>query len=395
MKKNRISAIGRRCLAVVATTLVLIPFGANAHQPPTEEQTPPPTPASDAKEVIVYDEEEMPFQDDGARADAHAPISVMNDHMHEAGEWMVSTRYMFMDMNGMRNHATNVSSQTVFDNNYIVSPTRMTMNMAMLGIMYAPTDWLTLMAMGSYITKEMDHVISPMAAPLIGFNNGARNFTTRSDGLGDLKLTGLFRLLEKNGWNAHAGLGLSFPLGNIWERDQVPGPGGRQSRLLPPAMQIGSGTWDLLPSLTVSKQGDWWSTGLQGYGVVRLGTNGRGYRLGNVAGADYWFSVAPAPWVSLSALATYRWEGQLEGTPSGVLRNPPFAPSKRTVTTAFGENYGGHRLDLGTGINFYIPSGFLQGNRLAVDVRFPVWQNLNGFQLETDWLLTAGWQLAF
>lgn len=391
-------AIRNRPCWIAACALAIITTGAIAHEAPQETSaaTDPNLAAgpSGKKEVIVYEEENLPAYD-GFRADAHAPISIMGDHMHEKGEWMVSARYMFMDMNGMRNQATDVSTTTVYDNNYLISPTRMTMNMVMLGAMYAPTDWLTLMVMGNYQTKVMNHQIAPFAAPLIGFNNGAREFTTRSDGVGDIALTGLFRLLRKGGWNAHAGMGLSFPLGNIWEKDIVPGPGGRQSRLLPPAMQLGSGTWDLLPSLTVTRQGKWWSTGLQGTGVVRLGTNGRGYRLGNVAGANFWYSVAPARWISLSALAAYKWEGQLEGTPSGLLLNPPFAPSRRTVPTAFGENYGGHRLDLGAGLNLLVPSGFLKGNRFAVDVRFPVWQNLNGFQLETDWMLTAGWQLSW
>ena len=36
-----------------------------------------------------------------ARPDGHAPISVMGDHMHAMGEWMVSYRYMTMDMKGL------------------------------------------------------------------------------------------------------------------------------------------------------------------------------------------------------------------------------------------------------------------------------------------------------
>jgi len=31
-------------------------------------------------------------------------------------------------------------------------------------------------------------------------------------------------------------------------------------------------------------------------------------------------------------------------------------------------------------------------NRLSFDVGFPLWQDLNGVQLETDWVLTVGWQ---
>ena len=36
------------------------------------------------------------------RADSHAPIGVMGEHMHKKGEWMLSYRYMYMDMEGSR-----------------------------------------------------------------------------------------------------------------------------------------------------------------------------------------------------------------------------------------------------------------------------------------------------
>ena len=47
-----------------------------------------------------------------ARPDGHAPISVMGDHMHEMGEWMVSYRYMSMDMEGLLNASSDVTSDS-------------------------------------------------------------------------------------------------------------------------------------------------------------------------------------------------------------------------------------------------------------------------------------------
>jgi hypothetical protein len=70
-------------------------------------------------------------------------------------------------------------------------------------------------------------------------------------------------------------------------------------------------------------------------------------------------------------------------------------PNGRSVSTAFGENYGGHRLDLILGINFIKPSGFLENHRLSFDLRLPIWRDLNGYQLETNSVLTFGWQRAF
>jgi hypothetical protein len=37
-----------------------------------------------------------------SRADSHSPIGVMGDHRHEAGEMMLSYRFMYMMMEGSR-----------------------------------------------------------------------------------------------------------------------------------------------------------------------------------------------------------------------------------------------------------------------------------------------------
>ena len=40
--------------------------------------------------------------DSAQRPDDHAPIGVMGDHTHQAGEWMLSWRRMAMTMEGNR-----------------------------------------------------------------------------------------------------------------------------------------------------------------------------------------------------------------------------------------------------------------------------------------------------
>ena len=69
--------------------------------------------------------------------------------------------------------------------------------------------------------------------------------------------------------------------------------------------------------------------------------------------------------------------------------------ARRSVTTAFGDNYGGKRIYVILGINLLKPTGSLENHRLAVDLRLPIWRDLNGYQLETDSALTFGWQKAF
>ena len=99
---------------------------------------------------------------DGGRADSHAPISVMGDHTHGKGEWMLSYRYMGMGMSGAKSGSDSLSTDEAFAEipgmgmmNMKALPYDMTMHMHMLGAMYAPTDNLTLMAMLPYSTNEM------------------------------------------------------------------------------------------------------------------------------------------------------------------------------------------------------------------------------------------------
>ena len=63
----------------------------------------------------------------------------MGDHTHDAGEWMVSYRYMRMRMNGNRDGDDRVSATSVL-RDFPVAPTRMDMEMHMFGLMVAPID---------------------------------------------------------------------------------------------------------------------------------------------------------------------------------------------------------------------------------------------------------------
>jgi len=333
----------------------------------------------------------------GARPDGHAPISIMGDHIHSKGEWMLSYRYMRMDMDGMRSGSDRVSSADVFAANYTVTPENMTMDMHMLGAMYAPTDQLTLMLMANYIETEMDHRINPMAPPMLFNVVGGDTFTTQASGLGDLRLSALYEFYREGNRRAHAALGISLPTGSIDEKDRTPRPGMPPTfnrNQLPASMQLGSGTYDLLPSLTYLQQFERWSYGAQASGVIRLeDENSNGYRLGHQFEALGWAGYNLADWFALNGGLSYKATGELKGDQNNVGTNGPMGLD--SVTTAFGDNYGGERIDLILGVNLLGTSGALEDHRLALDLRLPLWQDLNGFQLETDSLITLGWQKAF
>jgi len=279
---------------------------------------------------------------------------------------------------------------------YTITPESMTMDMSMFGVMYAPTDFITLMAMANYTFKSMDHRINPGApAPLFRVVGGD-TFRTESDGFGDVKLNAIINLYSENNSKAHFGIGLSLPTGSIDETDNTPRPGTPptfSNNLLPASMQLGSGTFDLLPSATWLQQLESFSYGIQASSVLRLEEeNDNGYRLGNEAEVLAWSAIDATESISVSAGLSYQYAGELKGTQEGIGTR---GPAGRSVTTAFGENYGGQNVDIIIGLNYYSPKGPLKGNRLAADLRVPIWQDLNGYQLETDYIITLGWQLAW
>jgi len=307
---------------------------------------------------------------------AHAPIGVMGDHTHEAGEVMVSYRYMRMGMNGLRDNDEGISRSKVLQD-FPVTPTKMDMEMHMVGAMYAPIDRLTLMLMIPYVILEMDHKT----------RMGTR-FTTRSQGVGDVSLTALVDLWERHGHAIHANLGLSFPSGSITERDRTPlSP--TQNVRLPYPMQIGSGTYDFLPGLTYRGHADALNWGAQARGEVRLNENHAGYRQGNAYLITSWAGYDFARWLGVSLRVEWSQQLNVRGREDSTNVNPNVVPTADPGRRAF------QRLDVLAGLNFMLPEKMLGGVRFAVEAGLPAYQRLDGPGLETDWMLTVGAQYAF
>ena len=92
------------------------------------------------------------------------PINVLASHTHLAGEFMVGYRYMFMEMGHNQDGTRDVSVQEVLEN-YPVAHSRMETQMHMLDFMYAPADWVTVMAMLPYKMNYMHHVLRTGPGP--------------------------------------------------------------------------------------------------------------------------------------------------------------------------------------------------------------------------------------
>lgn len=333
------------------------------------------------------------FADDDHGIDSldHAPIGVMGDHRHAKGEWMVSYRIMHMDMGGNQIGTNSVTPEqivTTIPNRFFgnpgqpptlrVVPTEMFMDMHMLGAMYGLSDDVTLMVMGNYVSKKMNHIT------FAGGMGTQRldTFETSPMGIGDTKVGALIGLID----NVHLNAGISIPTGSTTKTDDIVTPmGGNPTVRVPYPMQLGSGTFDLEPGITYRDQNDAFGWGAQVRGVIRMGSD-NGYSLGDKAMATVWGAVALTKAVSLSGRLQAETQGRIDGI-DPVIVGP--------IQTANPDFQGGERLTAFAGVNFAATGGSLKGWRLGIEAGLPMIQDLNGPQMPTDFTLTAGVQKAF
>ncbi|NNE76684.1 MAG: transporter [Pricia sp.] len=305
------------------------------------------------------------------RPDGHAPISVMGDHMHGKGEWMFSYRYMLMNMEDLKRGSDDATFEDALSD-YMVTPTKMPMNMHMLGAMYAPSDRITVVAMVNVTTMEMDHITRMGGV-----------FTTETSGFGDINISGMYKILDRNRQIVHARLGFSLPTGSVTEKDVIPASAPNEVNL-PYPMQIASGTFDSGLGVTYLFQGPVFSYGGRISGTFRFGKNERDYAYGNQYKFTNWFGSKLTDWFSLSAKLERILTSEIRGEDSNL--NPMM------VITADTANSGGNILNSGIGFNLYAPSGALKNLRFGFEFGLPLYQDLNGIQLKNKETLTFGLQ---
>lgn len=304
--------------------------------------------------------------------EGHAPAGVMVDHMHKAGEFMVGYRYSYIRNSGdMLNGSGSATDHAIVHNacghgDCSMTASEMTMQMHMLDIMYAPTNWLTLMVMPMWMSHDM--TMRPLEGAAHGGHGGHAGHDGPHahgvDGMGDTVFGALIKLQEMNGHHMHVGLMLSAPTGSVDTKNA-------NGVFTHYGMQIGSGTWDFMPSFTYTGRAERWSWGAQVGGIMRLeDENESGYRLGDAFYATAWGAYRLTDWLSASVRLLHSKQGEVEGHYNG--------PHNHSSPPDLQENYGGRFWDVGIGLNAVVPTGALQGHRLSVEWVEPISQDVNG-----------------
>ena len=188
-------------------------------------------------------------------------------------------------------------------------------------------------------------------------------------------------------------LGLSLPTGSIDEKGRTPKDANVDTQL-PYTMQLGSGTYDIKPSIVYSGVAGDWTYGANLNLTLRTGKNDRDYRLGNVYQAGIWTRYALTDWIQPS----FRIDGviwdEISGEDEDLLKaDLPVSPYPAAVVQP--KYFGGTKCSALVGLRLKDPRGRLENTFLELEAGAPFYQDLNGPQPSEDWRFSASFVLSF
>jgi hypothetical protein len=315
------------------------------------------------------------------------PASVMISNPHSKQEWMLSYKYMNMRMQDLISGTHKVTNKDV-SANYHMLPDNMRMDMHMLMGMYGVSNRLTLMGMLNYNVIKMNMSISTASSHrhTLGSDTTMTTHFMQTAGLGDFIGSIIYNLMKLPNDQLLLSAGLSLPLGSI----SVKGASTDAmypNRNYPYSMQLGSGTFDVLPCVNYLHEKAKWTSSIQMAGIIRIGYNSMGYKLGNEIILNTWFAYQWHSLLSSSVRLQGSWVDKIKGYDSTLYAsNEPAAKV---------DNYGGKKINVALGSVIQFKKGFLRGHRLAIESMLPIYQNFNGIQMKLNDVLVASWSVGF
>ncbi|MCP5365624.1 MAG: hypothetical protein H6905_10440 [Hyphomicrobiales bacterium] len=326
---------------------------------------------------------------------AAPPLGVIGARAVKPGQVMLNYRYLRVQKNKMlkgdddisttkvattRNHFAGEPGQPA---TYRAAPEHMTMEVHMFGAQVGITDDFSAMLGVPYIIKERTAVTFQGPAG----TNKLGTFENDVSGIGDISLRGLYKLYDDRTHHVHLSGGMSFPTGSIREDGKVLQPtGATVRRRLAYGLQLGTGTYNLLPGMTYWGASGGWNWGVQAAGQINLGENDEGYTFGDNAYATAWGGYTLGYGVTVSARLSQEYMGDIEGNDSRIRGASP---------TTDPNNYGGWKTLASFGIDYRFADGPLAGVTPGIEITVPLYQDLNGPQPADAWRLFAGVRKVF
>jgi hypothetical protein len=323
----------------------------------------------------VSAEEQAAADEERRLPDLIPPVGVFGELVHSKGEIMLSYRYHRDSLDGVLIGSIEIAPP-LLTGAYASVPFEMASNTHVFEVMWVPLEEITFVLSLPFLDKEMRQIDS-----ITGFS-----YSTSASGFGDLGLSLLYRVFEDHRSRVHLNLGLTVPTGSINESSTTPHAPTQLTRL-PYDMQLGSGTVDLIAGFTYNGFWRGLAWGTQMTGRLHAGTNDNGYKQGNEYDLTAWFGRRWLPW--LNTAFRLDWRHWFNPIGQDYLLDPTFSFANDAG------KQGGRRLDALFSVDFLVTGGALRGTKFGVEAGFPAYQYLDGPQLRTKWVLTAGAAYAF
>ena len=320
-----------------------------------------------------------------AHCGGNMPLNIFGGGIPEPKEFRFKLSQMIMEMGPLRDGTDEISNDDLIGSangtNFPALPTDMQMYMTMIGAAYSFSDDFAVMGMTSYIENTMR----------MNLNNG-NDFTMTSGGVGDVTLLAKYRayaddnLVPTN--QVSVLFGLSLPSGSINKKFSNHTNDTFNGSLLPFKMQLGSGTVDPIIGLTYQGSRDpfWWgfNTQLEGH----IYDNEQGYRRAQELRYDFYAMKQVHDKVVVHAQLNGWYEGKFSDEAYDVrvlgAGHNALSTANNLISPLFDpDNYGGHKLHFGLGVQFQP----LPLHVMELTASVPIHQDLNGPQLQDNWMV--------
>ena len=320
-----------------------------------------------------------------AHCGGNMPLNIFGGGIPEPKEVRFKFSQMIMEMGPLRDGTDEISNDDLIGSangtNFPALPTNMQMYMTMIGAAYSFSDDFAVMGMTSYIENTMH----------MNLKNG-KDFTMTSGGVGDITLLGKYRayaddnLVPTN--QVSVLFGLSLPSGSINKKFSNHTNDTFNGSLLPFKMQLGSGTVDPIIGLTYQGSRDpfWWgfNTQLEGH----IYDNEQGYRRAQELRYDFYAMKQVHDKVVVHAQLNGWYEGKFSDEAYDVrvlgAGHNALSTANNLISPLFDpDNYGGHKLHFGLGVQFQP----LPLHVMELTASVPIHQDLNGPQLQDNWMV--------
>ncbi len=348
--RGRVPGVMRRCRSLLVSLLIGgVAFGALAEEASEAEgESSPPAPAS-------------------AYGPPPPPLGARLAETLEGKRVRVGYRFERIRYAGLRTGDDHLTPDQVRALGFPETARALDATMHTVSVAYAPHPRVTLVLEIPFVQNEYER---------FDLTSMVRR-QHQAEGLGDVGFSLVVPFIRKGFESSQVHVGLDVPTGSIRRS--------AEGRPLPYRAQPGNGSVDLEWGWTYKGELDRVSWGGQVVGRHPVGRNGRDWRAGSRFTGRLWGVVRVLGGLSASLRADWEKQNEIEGFDRDL--QPVVDPSEDP------ELHDGMLFALAPGLSLEIPA--LAGQRLGVEVGIPVYQDLDGPQLERDWTFRAGWQWVY